>query len=136
MRWPANPKNWMVTALTAKWGVDQSTRNGVSANLGRETIQFVKQPDGRLTAPVNCTMTLSKSGTYSLQQRHGNKSVSIRSGGSRTWSILEPVVERGLQFEKFGADSYDWKGRYLTFTYSGSPQRRASVSDSTGRSVG
>ena len=44
-----DPKNWMVTALIAKWGVDQLTRNAVSVSLGHETLQFVKQPDGSFT---------------------------------------------------------------------------------------
>jgi hypothetical protein len=68
-----DPKNWMVTTLIAKWGIDQLTKNGVSINLGKDTIQFVKQPNGVFTPPANCTMTLTQNGSaYSLLQRHGN----------------------------------------------------------------
>ena len=131
-----NPKNWMVTALTAKWGVDQLTKNGVSANLGRETIQFVKQPDGRLTPPGNCTMTLSKSGTYSLQQRHGNKFIFDSLGRlANLVNQYNQSLSVVYNSSNWVQTVTDWKGRYLTFTYSGSPQRLASVSDSTGRSV-
>ena len=49
----------MVTALIAKWGVDQLTKNGVSVMLGKDTVQFVKQPNGVFTPPANCTMTLA-----------------------------------------------------------------------------
>ena len=53
-----DPKNWTVTALIAKWGVDQLTKSGVSVTLGKDTLQFVKQPNGIYTPPANCTLTL------------------------------------------------------------------------------
>ena len=68
-----DPKNWLTTALIAKWGVDQLTKNGVSVNLGKDTLQFVQQPNGVFTPPANCTATLTQNGSaYSLLQRHGN----------------------------------------------------------------
>ena len=62
-----DPKNWMVTALIAKWGADQIVNNGVSVTLGKDIIQFVKQPNGVFTPPGNCTMTLLQTnGAYWL----------------------------------------------------------------------
>ena len=46
-----NPKNWLTTALIAKWSVDQLTKSGVSVNLGKDTLQFVRQPNGVFTPP-------------------------------------------------------------------------------------
>ena len=67
-----DPKNWTVTALIAKWGIDQLTKNAVSVNLGNSTIQFVKQPDGSFTPPANCTMSLTPAGGgWVLEERHG-----------------------------------------------------------------
>ena len=43
------PKNWMVTALIAKWALDQANKKGVSVQLGKDTVQFVQQPDGSFT---------------------------------------------------------------------------------------
>ena len=131
-----DPKNWVTTALIAKWAIDQLTRNGVSVSLGQDTIQFVLQPDGRFTPPANCTWTLSKGSTYSLQQRHGNKFVFDSQG--RLTNIVDQYSQPlsiTYNSSNWVQTVTDWKGRYFTFNYSGSPQRLASVSDSTGRSV-
>ncbi len=132
-----NPKNWAVTALIAKWEIDQLVNNAVSVTLGNNTLQFVKQPDGSFTPPANCTMTLTKPGsTYVLQERHGN------TFNFDTNKRLSSIVD---QYGKSLALTYnssnwvytatDWKNRSLTFNYTGSPLHLTSVSDSTGRSV-
>jgi RHS repeat-associated protein len=131
------PKNWMVTALIAKWGVDQLIKNGVSVTLGQDTIQFVKQPDGTFTPPANSSFTLSKpGGLYALQQRHGN--VFGFDSGGKLISITDPY-NQAMQL-RYDANSRltnvtDWVNRSLTFTYSGTPVRLTSVADSTGRAV-
>ena len=51
-------KNWAVSALIAKWGIDQLLKKGVAVTLGKDRFQFVQQPDGSFTAPASCTMTL------------------------------------------------------------------------------
>jgi hypothetical protein len=56
-----DPKNWLVTVLIAKWGIDQLTAKAVSITMGKDTIQFIQQPDGSFTPPANCTMTLTHS---------------------------------------------------------------------------
>ena len=55
-----NAKNWLTTALIAKWGVDQLAKSGVSVNLGKDTLQFVRQPNGVFIPPANCTATLTQ----------------------------------------------------------------------------
>ena len=127
-----NPKNWLATALISKWGIDQLTKSGVSVSLGKDTVQFVKQPNGAFTPPANCTMTLAQNGSaYSLQMRHGN-TFNFNSLG---W--LNTIVD---QYNNTLTVTYtnanvktvsDWKGRALTFNYTGTPQRLTSVSDGT-----
>ena len=66
-------KNWLVTALIAKWGIDQTINKAVSIELGNDIVEFIKQPDGSFTPPANNTMTLTNiGGSYQLQLRHGN----------------------------------------------------------------
>jgi len=117
-----NPKGWTMTALIAKWGIDQVINNAVSINLGNQTIQFTKQPDGTFTPPANSTMTLSVNGSgYALQERHGRTFYF----GSNT--LLTNIID---QYSKSMSLTYnssnwvstvtDWKNRTLTFTYTGS----------------
>ena len=129
-----DPKNWLTTALIAKWGVDQMTKGAVSVNLGKDMVQFVKQPNGAFTPPANSTMTLTQSGpSYSLQQRHGN-TFNFNSAGQ-----LSGIVDRygntltTTYTNNLVATVADWKGRSFTFNYNASNQL-TSVSDGT-RSV-
>ncbi len=129
-----NPKNWTVTALIAKWGVDQLAKSGVSVNLGKDTLQFVKQPNGVFTPPANCTATLTQNGsTYSLQQRHGN-TFNFNALGLLT-SIVDPYSQSlNLTYNasNWVSTVKDWQNRHtFTFNYTGTPQRLASVSDGT-----
>ena len=39
-----------MTALIAKWGLDQLINNAVSITLGEDSIEFAKQPDGSQSA--------------------------------------------------------------------------------------
>jgi len=127
----AAPKNWAVTALVAKWGVDQLINNAVSISLGKDTIQFVKQPDGSFTPPAGSTMTLLKTnGTYWLQERHGN---TFKFSGSGLLTNIVDQYNQGLTVTYNGSNLVstvtDWKGRQLNFTYNGTPWRLASISD-------
>jgi RHS repeat-associated protein len=129
-----DPKNWMVTALIAKWGIDQLTRNGVSILLGKDTVQFVQQPNGVFTAPGGSTMTLAQSGSnYILQERHGN-TFNFDSLGRLNTIVDQYGNTLSLTYSNNLVQTVtDWKGRSLTFTYTSS--RLTSVADSTGRSV-
>ena len=133
----ADPGNWLTTMLVTKWGVDQLTKSGVSVNLGKDLVQFVKQPNGIFTPPANCTMTLTQSGSaYNLQQRHGN-TFKFDSLGRLT-NIVDQY-SRALKVSYLNSTSSlpqtvtDWKGRTLTFSYA--IGQLASVADNTGRSV-
>jgi RHS repeat-associated protein len=130
-----DPKNWAMTALIAKWGIDQLENNTVSVNLGKDTMEFVKQPDGSFTPPANSIATLLQTnGSYWLQERHA------RTFKFSTTGLLTNIVDQYGQTMKFTYNSnnfvtniVDWKGRTLTFKYSGS--NLTNVSDNTGRSV-
>ena len=130
-----DPKNWTVTALIAKWGIDQLINNAVTINLGNNTIQFTRQPNGSYIPPANCTMSLiSTNNTYWLQERHG------RTFKFNTNSVLTNIVDQYGQSMQLAYNSNnlvtnvtDWANRSLTFTYTAGAL--TSVSDSTGRSV-
>ena len=133
-----DPKNWTVTALIAKWAIDQLTAKAVSVSLGKDTIQFIQQPDGSYTPPANCTMTLMQSGsTYTLQERHG-RTFKFNGSGWCT-NIVDPYgqsVTLAYNSSNWVASATDLKNHSLTFNYSStSPVRLISVSDSGGRSI-
>lgn len=127
-----DPKNWMVSALIAKWGVDQLNKNGVSVILGKDTVQFVKQPNGAFTPPGNCTITLAQNGSaYSLSQRHGNTFQFDALG--RLTNIVDQYsqsVTLTYNTSNLVSTVTDWKkNRTLTFNYTGS--QLISVSDNS-----
>lgn len=128
-----NPKTWAVTALMAKWGVDQTINNAVSITLGQDTLQFIKQPNGTFTPPAKSTMSLLKTnGVYWLQERHGN---TFKFSGT---GLLTNIVDQYNQSLTVTYNSSnwvstvkDWKNRQLTFNYTGTPSRLTSISDNT-----
>jgi RHS repeat-associated protein len=132
-----DPKNWMVTVLVAKWGADQLVNNGVSVVLGRDTIQFVKQPNGVFTPPANCTMTLAlASSAYNLSERHG-RTYKFNSTGLLT-NILDQYSEPltvTYNNSNWVSTVKDWKNRTLTFTYSGGQLTSVADNSSPSRSV-
>ena len=134
-----DPKNWMVTALIAKWGIDQLINNAVSISMGKDTIQFIKQPDGSFTPPAANTMTLTKSGSaYNLAERHGN-TFKFSTNGHLTNIVSQYTnVSLALTYNSSNLLSTvtDWKSRQLTFNYSGSPFRLVSITNNgSGRAV-
>ena len=126
-------KNWTVTALIAKWAIDQLDNSGVSINLGKDTVQFVEQPNGVFTPPANCTMTLIQTNSaYWLEQRHGN-TFKFNAAGYLTNIVDQYGQSLNLTYNSSNWVSTvkDWKNRQFTFTYSGTPSRLTSVSDGT-----
>ncbi len=130
-----NAKNWATIALIAKWGVDQLCSNAVSVTLGDATLQFVKQPDGSITPPANCAMTLFKTnGGYRLQERHG-KIFKFNSLGALT-NLADPYgrsLDIGYDSSNRVQTVIDWTNRTLTLNYLGGVL--TNVTDSTGRTV-
>ena len=132
-----DPKNWTVTALVAKWAIDQLYKNGVSVLLGKETLQFIKQPDGSFTPPAACSMTLIQTNSvFWLQQRHGN-TFKFDSAGRLTNIVDQYSQPLKLTYGTGSASNLvatvtDWKSRTLTFSYNSG--QLTNVSDGT-RSV-
>ena len=128
-----DPKNWLTTALIAKWGIDQLTKNGVSVSLGKDTVQFIKQPNGTFTPPANCTINLLQTNSsFWLQMRHGN---TFKFNSSGLLTNIVDTYGQSLTIT-YNASNWvstvkDWKNRQLTFNYSGTPSRLTSISDGT-----
>jgi len=126
-----DPKNWLVTALIARWGVDQLTKNAVSVTLGKDTVPFVKQPNGNYTPPANCTLSLLQTNSaYWLKERHG------RTFKFNALGYLTNIVDQYSNnlFVTYNSSNWvqkvtDWKGRSLAFNYTGS--QLTSVSNGT-----
>jgi RHS repeat-associated protein len=126
-----DPKNWMVTALIGKWSVDQLIQNGVSVNLGKDTLQFIRQPNGVFTPPANCTSTLIQTNSaYVMQMRHGN-TFMFNSAGNLTNIVDQYSNSLTLTYNtsNWVNTVKDWKGRTLNFNYTGTPAQLTSVSD-------
>ena len=133
-----DPKNWMVSALIAKWGIDQLNKNGVSVIMGKDTVQFVKQPNGTFTPPADCTMTLAQNGSaYSLSLRHGNTFQFDALG--RLTNIVDQYsqsVTLTYNTSNLVSTVTDWKkNRTLTFGYTGSQLTSVSDNSSPARSI-
>jgi YD repeat-containing protein len=133
----ADPKNWLVTALIAKWGVDQLINNGVSVTLGNDTVQFIQQPDGSFTPPAGSTLTLFKTNSaYRLVERHGR---TFQFNHTGLLTNLVDQYNQGLKLtygtgaaSNWVATATDWKNRRLTFGYGGTPTRLLWASNSAG----
>jgi RHS repeat-associated protein len=133
-----DPKNWMVSALIAKWGIDQLNKNGVSVIMGKDTVQFVKQPNGTFTPPADCTMTLAQNGSaYSLSMRHGNTFQFDALG--RLTNIVDQYsqsVTLTYNTSNLVSTVTDWKkNRTLTFGYTGSQLTSVTDNSSPPRSI-
>ncbi|MDE3100210.1 MAG: RHS repeat protein, partial [Verrucomicrobiota bacterium] len=133
-----DPENWVTTALIANWGIDQLTAKAVSVSLGKDTVQFIKQPNGSYTPPANCTMTLLQTnGDYWLQERHGRTFQFNASGwGTNIVDQYGQSVRLGYNSSNWVTSATDLKNHSLAFTYSAtSPVRLVSVADNAGRSI-
>jgi RHS repeat-associated protein len=112
------PKNWAVTSLIAKWGLDQLINNAVSVTLGNETIQFIKQPNGTFTPSAGSTMTLIKTNSaYWLRERQGN-TFQFHPRGHAT-NIVDQYGQATKLFYDINDKLWtvtDWKGRGIRFS--------------------
>ncbi len=106
----------------------------MSVTLGKDTVQFVKQPNGAFTPPANCTMTLIQTnGAYWLQQRHGN---TFKFNPSGYGTNITGQYNQSLKIDytnNLPKSITDWKGRAFTFNYTGG--KLTSVTDGT-RTIG
>ncbi|MBI5386521.1 MAG: RHS repeat-associated core domain-containing protein [Verrucomicrobia bacterium] len=131
-------KEWAVAALIVKWGVDQLRSNAVSVVLGKDAVQFIRQPNGTFTAPAGVTMTLTRTNNlYVLQQRHGN---TFRFDSNNRLQYLVDPPGKTMTFYYHGDGRLDrvvdaWTSpRTLTFGYTYTTNL-TSLADGTGRTV-
>ena len=123
-------------ALVAKVAVDNLLNNAVSLTMGKDTVQFIKQPDSTYTAPAGSTMSLTKSGNFYLAtERFGNTYKFDTTNSGRVTQVTD-FFGKALNFA-YNANGLntvtDAYSRTLTLGYTGG--RISSVTDSTGRSV-
>ncbi len=124
-------KHLAVCSLIAKWGIDQTINNAVSISLGKDTLQFIKQPNGTFTPPAGSTMTLLKTnGAYWLRERHGN-TFKFSGAGLLTniVDLYDKVLSVSYNSSNWVSTVKDWKNRTFTFNYSDTPSRLTSVTD-------
>lgn len=137
MKDTGSPKRLVAGALIAKAAVDNLVNNAVSLSLGKESIQFIKQPDGSYTSPAGSTMSLSKNqnGDYILQEQHGNSLTFDMSDDGRI-SQISDQHSNTLDFT-YSTDGLsavtDTYNRSLTFSYTDG--LITSVSDGFGRTA-
>lgn len=129
-------KPTVVGALVSKVAVDNLLNNAVSLTMGKETVQFIKQPDGTYTPPAKSQMSLTKSGNFYLAtERFGNTYKFDTTNSGRIVEVKD-FFNKTLTFayNTNGLNTVtDAYGRTLTLGYTSG--RISSVSDSTGRSV-
>jgi RHS repeat-associated protein len=134
---PYELKEMVTAALLSKEAVDNLLNNAVSISMGKETVQFIKQPDGTYTAPAGNTMTLTATDTeYELQERLGSTFRFDRDNDGRITEIEDPFGN-SQSFSYNTNDQLqtvtDVDERTLTLSYQ--DDLISSVTDSTGRSV-
>ena len=131
------PLRWGLAALITHWGVDQLKNNAVTITLGKDAVEFVKQPDGTYTPPAGSTMTLTKPAGYQLQMRHGN-TFKFDAKHKQVTNIVDQYSKE-MKFNYFSAtdrrlhtvvDCWGTSARTLTLFYD-TAKRLTSVSDGT-----
>ena len=137
---PPAPMCWGVAALITHWGIDQLNTNAVTITLGKDAVEFIKQPDGSFTPPAGAKMTLTKPAGYQLQMRHGN-TFKFHAKHKQVTNIVDQYSKE-MKFTytddrrlKTVVDCWGASARTLTLAYDDS-KRLISVSDGTGRKVG
>jgi len=127
-------KDWVTSALVAKWAMDHLTRNGVSIHLNSEVLTYIRLPDGTYDPPPGVTTKLIREGeTFRLEGRFGTRIVFNAQNRIGTWEDVDGNI---LTFQYNGDRLQrveDAFGRNLTFEYAGDFLR--GVKDSSGRSV-
>lgn len=133
----SNLKAMVAGMLVANTAVDNLFNNAVALQMGGESVQFIKYPNGTYIAPAGSTMTLTKSGdNYLAKERFGNTYKFDITDDGRIYEI-EDFFGKKLTFA-YNANGLhtvtDAYSRSLTFGYTSG--RISSVTDSTNRSVG
>ena len=127
--------NCLTAALISKWGIDNLRNNTVAFTLGKDSLQFIKQPSGVYQRPANSTLTLTKnaSSQYVLKERLG-KSYLFNATTGKIQSITDfdgKVMIFTYNTMGLLSKVTDAYSRSLTFTYDTTGKRLISASDST-----
>jgi RHS repeat-associated protein len=129
-------KDSVISAIIAKWAMDQINDNSVTVQAGNKNMEFIRLPDDSYSAPPGITTQLTKNtdGTFSLTERSGTRTTF--NTDNRIGEIKDidgNTMTFAYNTNKNLVSLTDAHGRALTFAYSG--DSISSVSDSTGRSV-
>ena len=127
-------RDWTVTALVANWAVNNLNNNAVAITLGKDSWQFIRQPDGSYQPPAMSTLSLTKdgSGNYSLTERFGRTFFFAATNALRCTSITD-FDGKAMTLTYDSAHAYrltkvtDASSRSITFNYTGT--RLSSVTD-------
>ncbi len=120
--------DWTIGIYASDWAMKQSTINAAVVQLGKNFMEFIRQPDGSYTPPPGISYSLAKSnGLFSLQERNGlsyvfnasNKVATITNPDGKSM-VFTYVADTLTQVK----DAYN---RTLAFGYSG--DRLTSVTD-------
>ncbi len=136
MRNESHVKDTVISALIAKWAMDQINDNSVAVQAGGRHMEFIRLPDGSYSPPPGITTQLAKNvdGTFSLVERSGTRTTF---NASRRIGEITDIDGNRMTFaynvNNNLASVRDARGRTLAFSYSG--DAISSVSDSAGRSV-
>ena len=136
MRNESHVKDTVISALVAKWAMDQINDNSVTVQAGGRLMEFIRLPDGSYSPPPGITTELVKNadGTFSLVERSGTRTTF--NADRRIGEIMDidgNAMTFAYSINNNLASVRDARGRTLAFSYSG--DAISSVSDSAGRSV-
>jgi len=136
MRNESHVKDTVISALIAKWAMDQINDNSVTVQAGGKLMEFIRLPDGSYSAPRGITTELTKNidGTFSLVERSGTRTAFNSDRRIREITDIDGnAMTFAYNANKDLSSVRDARGRTLTFSYSG--DAISSVSDSSGRSI-
>jgi len=134
-------RDWTLTALLANWAVNNLKNNAVSFTLGKESMQFIRKPDGTYQPPAGSTLALTKngSGDYSLTERFGRTFLFSNASALSCTGITDfDGKAMTLTYDSAHGNRLskvtDASSRTLTFAYTGA--RLSSVTLNNGTSTG
>ncbi len=100
-----DPKNWLTTALIAKWGVDQLTKSGVSVNLGKDTLAICPAAQRRFHSArqLHRDAHAKRFGLQRCNMRHGN-TFNFNAAGWLTNIVdqYSQLIDPDLQCQQLG----------------------------------
>ena len=136
MRNESHVKDSVISAIIAKWAMDQINDDSVTVQAGSKLMEFIRLPDGSYSSPPGITTQLIRNGdgTFSLVERSGTRATfNAKQKIGEIKDIDGNIMTFAYNANNNLASVRDARGRTLTFSYFG--DTIASVSDSSGRLV-